>query len=230
MSANSTNNQGNTYTTEKFTSTITDFFDITNNNEIKATGIIAIVKEIEKVIVDRLIDAGKLLSKDDIKSLELKTAGFGVAFNFALGTVDVLIDSRDRSGASKHLYAKPDLNLLKLLIKGMVSGVVDITVTSKIKPAKHILSQVGMNLALGSVTSKVYDAFFCGQYVTLDFTESKNSDIVLERKYIVDDSLSDTLKDHWNNIENDIKTLDRVIVKSDDSSGNIIYYKKLKVS
>ena len=169
----------------------------------------------------------------DITGFEISSAGIGITFDLAKGYIETTLDGRDRSGASPELYARPDIHFFKLLAKGLVTGTADFFIDKKVKLAGEKLPKIVRtqfsflkNLSISQITSKTFDAFFGSQLVTIDFTKDRNSTEVLERKYIIQDNLKQSLKHYWSDIKSDINSLQRVIIKTDDSGGNIIYYEK----
>lgn len=170
----------------------------------------------------------------DLKYFKIFTAGIGVTFDITKGTIETTIDGRNRSGANPELYAKPDIHFLKLLFKGLVTGTADLIIGSKLKISgestggkiKVFSFAMSKNLAISEITGKTFDHFFGSQYATIDFTESKESKKVLERKYLVQNTLENSLRHYWSDIERDMRSLNRVIVTAEDlNKNNIIYYK-----
>ena len=218
--------------TQKFKTAITDFFGITEGGEIKAGGITATAKHVMNAIFEFVQASAKDM---DITGFEISSAGIGITFDLAKGYIETTLDGRDRSGASPELYARPDIHFFKLLAKGLVTGAADLIIGKKVKAVNNkmptiIKTKINFikNLLISNLTSKTFDAFFGSQLVTIDFTKDRNSTEVLERKYIIQDNLKQSLKHYWSDIKSDINSLQRVIIKTDDSGGNIIYYEDME--
>ncbi|WP_018713952.1 calcium-binding protein [Campylobacter ureolyticus] len=218
--------------TQKFKTAITDFFGITEGGEIKAGGITATAKHVMNAIFEFVQASAKDM---DITGFEISSAGIGITFDLAKGYIETTLDGRDRSGASPELYARPDIHFFKLLAKGLVTGTADFFIDKKVKLAGEKLPKIVRtqfsflkNLSISQITSKTFDTFFGSQYVTIDFTKDRKSSEVLERKYIIQDNLKQSLKHYWSDIKSDINSLERVIIKTDDSGGNIIYYEDME--
>ena len=219
-------------TAQTFTSKMTDFFGITENGEIKGGGVTAALKHMLNAVFEGIQTVAE---GADLKYFKIVTAGIGVAFDITKGTIETTIDGRNRSGASPELYARPDIHLLKLLFKGLVTGTADLIIGSKLKipgestggKIKVFSFAMSKSLAISEITGKTFDHFFGSQYATIDFTESKEGKKVLERKYLVQDTLENSLRHYWSDIERDMRSLNRVIVTAEDlNKSNIIYYKE----
>ncbi len=61
------NNAQGTYSDEKFAYLITDFFGLTNNGEVKGTGIERMAKNIGQIVVDHFLETIENFAPEDIK-------------------------------------------------------------------------------------------------------------------------------------------------------------------
>ncbi|WP_298029534.1 calcium-binding protein [uncultured Campylobacter sp.] len=224
---------------QKFVKAISDYFGITENGEIKPGAFAKIAKLVYDAIWS-LIKAMDEYKLTEINAFEVKSAGVGIIFDLISGTIETTLDSGNRSGATKEYYAKPDIHFRKLVLKGLVTGAAEILIGKKVKLAGQATSKLVkfagnfiQSIAISEITGEAFDKFFGAQLATIDFTKSEHDTKVLERKYLIQDTLGNALDHYWNNIYNDMKTLERTIIKTEDlkegedmPENNIVYYRK----
>ena len=224
---------------QKFVKAISDYFGITENGEIKPGAFVKIAKVVHDAIWNliKALDESELV---EINAFEIISGGVGIIFDIVSGTIEITLDSRNRSGATKEYYAKPDIHFRKLVLKGLVTGTAEILIGKKVKLAGQATSKLVkfagdfiQSIAISEITGEAFDKFFGAQLATIDFTKSEHDTKVLERKYLIQDTLGSALDHYWNNIYNDMKTLERTIIKTEDlkegedmPENNIVYYRK----